>query len=283
MLFHKAQNTSTASDYEPTLACYTYRHSYRVSINPARQSAALRICYRYLDSLNCNPTLQHILQYFPLYILRVFFLISLFSSFIPFSLFIHAIPRCVRVFQDFLPVLSKNSRCDQPNLLFRTNLCQQAFCILHRQCQPVYTDSFPWVFFVRELRYRYLKPRRPKLKLNLFHYKPRMRLWGEEILDLGYRWGWVVSVTTRPRFSPGEGTPGIPCGGWVGLRAVLDTEVTIKVLLLQPGIEPRLPGCPACSQTLYWQLPGSYLKTKVQEIFWKQEEDTWKASYRLYY
>jgi hypothetical protein len=27
------------------------------------------------------------------------------------------------------------------------------------------------------------------------------------ILDLGTRWGWVVSVTPRPRFTPGERTP----------------------------------------------------------------------------
>jgi len=41
-------------------------------------------------------------------------------------------------------------------------------------------------------------------------YMPWWRLGGEEIyllliLDLGSRWGWVVSVTPRPRFAPGKG------------------------------------------------------------------------------
>jgi hypothetical protein len=43
--------------------------------------------------------------------------------------------------------------------------------------------------------------------------------------------GGVVSVTPRPRFTPGERTPGTHCtGGWVGLRAGLDTEATGKIL-----------------------------------------------------
>jgi hypothetical protein len=64
----------------------------------------------------------------------------------------------------------------------------------------------------------------------LSHYTPWRRLGGEEVylllfLDFGTRWGWVVSVTPRPRFSPGERTPGAHCtGGWVGPRAGLDTE-----------------------------------------------------------
>jgi hypothetical protein len=34
--------------------------------------------------------------------------------------------------------------------------------------------------------------------------------------------GWVVSITPRPRFTPGERTPGTHCtGGWVGPRAGL--------------------------------------------------------------
>jgi hypothetical protein len=37
-------------------------------------------------------------------------------------------------------------------------------------------------------------------------------------------------VTPRPRFSPGERTPSTHCtGGWVGLRAGLDTEVRGKI------------------------------------------------------
>jgi hypothetical protein len=57
----------------------------------------------------------------------------------------------------------------------------------------------------------------------------------------------------RPRFTPGERTPGTHCtGGWVGPRAGLDTEATEKILSSLPGIEPRSPGRPARSQTPYW-------------------------------
>jgi hypothetical protein len=64
---------------------------------------------------------------------------------------------------------------------------------------------------------------------------------------------WVVRITPRPRFSSAERTPGTHCtGGWVSPRACLDTENSIKILSLLPGIEPRSPGRPAHSQTLYW-------------------------------
>jgi hypothetical protein len=52
----------------------------------------------------------------------------------------------------------------------------------------------------------------------------------------GTRRGWVVSVTPRPRFTPGERTPGTHCtGDWMGLRARLDTEVRGKILCLCRG------------------------------------------------
>jgi hypothetical protein len=64
--------------------------------------------------------------------------------------------------------------------------------------------------------------------------------------------GVSVSVTPRPRFSPGEKTPGIHCtGGWVGPRACLDTEARVNILSPLPEIEPRSPGRPVRSQTLY--------------------------------
>jgi hypothetical protein len=73
------------------------------------------------------------------------------------------------------------------------------------------------------------------------------------VFDLGTRWGWVVSVMPRPRFSPGERTPGTHCtGGWVDPRAGLDTEARGKILSPLLGIEPRSPSRPARSQTLYW-------------------------------
>jgi hypothetical protein len=52
---------------------------------------------------------------------------------------------------------------------------------------------------------------------------------------------------------PGERTPDTPwTGGWVGPRAGLDTEVGGKNPLPLSGIEPRSPGRPVRSQTLYW-------------------------------
>jgi hypothetical protein len=45
--------------------------------------------------------------------------------------------------------------------------------------------------------------------------------------------------------------PGTHCtGGWVILRAGLDTEAIVKFLSSLPGIEPRSPGRLARSQTL---------------------------------
>jgi hypothetical protein len=40
-------------------------------------------------------------------------------------------------------------------------------------------------------------------------------------------------------------------GGWVGPRAGLDTEARGKILSPLPRSEPRSPGSPARSQTLY--------------------------------
>jgi hypothetical protein len=54
--------------------------------------------------------------------------------------------------------------------------------------------------------------------------------------------GWVVSVTPRPRFTPGENTPGTHCtGGWVGPRAGLDTEDRGKILCPWRGSNPDRP------------------------------------------
>jgi hypothetical protein len=57
---------------------------------------------------------------------------------------------------------------------------------------------------------------------------------------------------------PRERTTGTHCtGGWVGPRAGLDIEATGKIFSPLPGIEPRPPGRPASSQTLYWlSYPG---------------------------
>jgi hypothetical protein len=49
-------------------------------------------------------------------------------------------------------------------------------------------------------------------------------------LNLGTGLGWVVSVTPRPRFTPGGRTPGTHwIGGWVGPRAGLDAGARRKI------------------------------------------------------
>jgi hypothetical protein len=96
-----------------------------------------------------------------------------------------------------------------------------------------------------------------KKKKKMSLYKSRRRLGGAEIqllliFDLGTRWGWVISVTSRPLFRPGKGPAGTRCtGGWVGPRVGLDTEVR-GIIPPLPGIEPRSPGHSARSYTLYW-------------------------------
>jgi hypothetical protein len=62
--------------------------------------------------------------------------------------------------------------------------------------------------------------------------------------------GWVVSVTPRPRFTPGVRTPGTHwTEGWVGPRDGLDTEVRGKISCLCRGSKLHRP---VRSQTLYW-------------------------------
>jgi hypothetical protein len=70
---------------------------------------------------------------------------------------------------------------------------------------------------------------------------------------LGIRWGWVVSVTLRPRFSPWERAP-VPTvqdAGWAP-KPVWTQRLQEKILSPLPGIEPRSPGRLARNQTLYW-------------------------------
>jgi hypothetical protein len=58
----------------------------------------------------------------------------------------------------------------------------------------------------------------------------------------------LMRVTARPRFTTGK-DPGTHLkGGWVGLRASLDSEATGKILCLCRGSNL---GCPVCSQALY--------------------------------
>jgi hypothetical protein len=71
---------------------------------------------------------------------------------------------------------------------------------------------------------------------------------------------WSMSPRGRA-FTPGERTPGTHCtGGWVGPRAGLDTEARGKIIWPCLGIEPRSPGRPVRSQTLYWLgYPGFFV------------------------
>jgi hypothetical protein len=69
------------------------------------------------------------------------------------------------------------------------------------------------------------------------------------ILNIGTRWRWVVSVTPRPRFTPGERTPGTHwIGIWVGSRAGLDAGAGGRILCPCRGSNPDRP---ARSQTQY--------------------------------
>jgi hypothetical protein len=99
-------------------------------------------------------------------------------------------------------------------------------------------------------------------KVKLSRYTPWRHMRWEEvqlllILNLSTRWGWVVSVTPRPRFTPGEKTPGTHwIAGWVGPRAGLDARARRKILCPCRGSNP---GRPFRSQTLYrLSYRGSY-------------------------
>jgi hypothetical protein len=88
----------------------------------------------------------------------------------------------------------------------------------------------------------------------------------------------VVSITPRPRFTPGERAPGTHCmGGWVGPRSGLDAEVRGKNFCLCQGSNP---GRPVRSQTLYWLgYPGtrSYnLSRSLCRALFTLEETLWK-------
>jgi hypothetical protein len=61
---------------------------------------------------------------------------------------------------------------------------------------------------------------------------------------------WSASRPGRA-LPPGKGSRYHLTEGWVGPRTSLDTEVRGKILLPLLGIEPRSPGHPVRSQTLY--------------------------------
>jgi hypothetical protein len=64
--------------------------------------------------------------------------------------------------------------------------------------------------------------------------------------------GGKRSASLPCRALPAGKDPGTHCtGGWVGLRAGLDTEFRGIILLSLPGIETRSHSRPVRSQTLY--------------------------------
>jgi hypothetical protein len=75
------------------------------------------------------------------------------------------------------------------------------------------------------------------------------------ILNLGTRWGWVVSIMLRTRFTPGTRW----IGGCVGPRAGLDAGARRKIFCPRRGSNPDRP---ARSQTLHCL---SYRGSRSQE------------------
>jgi hypothetical protein len=125
-------------------------------------------------------------------------------------------------------------------------------------------------------------------KAELSRYTPWRRLGGQKVYlllirNVGTRWGWVVSFTPRPHFTPGERTPGIHCtGGWVCPRAGLDAEARRKILCPCRGSNPSRP---VRSQTLYWlSYPGYYVSCASHHncpdltISWKRKANYSKGN-----
>jgi hypothetical protein len=120
---------------------------------------------------------------------------------------------------------------------------------------------------------KYVISNKPK-KLKLSRYTSR-RCLGERryssysfstsALDGGE---WSASRPGRA-LAPRKGPPSTHCtGGWVGLRAGLDTEARRKILLPLPGIKPRSPCRPARSQTLYWlSYPAHQVISLYRDIY----------------
>jgi hypothetical protein len=84
-----------------------------------------------------------------------------------------------------------------------------------------------------------------KLTLCLTKHHAMKTYWGSgsiapRILDLGTRWRWVVSFTTRPLYHR-ERAPGTHGIGWVGSWVVLDAVVKRKIPRPRWESNPRTP------------------------------------------
>jgi hypothetical protein len=113
-------------------------------------------------------------------------------------------------------------------------------------------------------------------KVKLSRYMPCRRLGGKKvwlllILDLGSRWGCVVSVTPRPRFAPGEKTHDTHwTGSWVDPRAGLDTGARRKILCPCRGSNPG-GYCPLSEVYLIY--------TTFRELALLQQNGDWLSLY----
>jgi hypothetical protein len=146
--------------------------------------------------------------------------------------------------------------CTWPNYV----MCMKDFTILY----IFFVFEFKWPFFSRHMKFcflGYIWNQMSNLQINKLkqsRYTPWRRLGERRYSSYSFTTsaldrGWVVGIMPRPRFSPGERTPGTHCtGGWVGPRDGLVTEPKGKILLPLPGIEPRSPGRPVRNQTLNW-------------------------------
>jgi hypothetical protein len=94
--------------------------------------------------------------------------------------------------------------------------------------------------------FQLIKVKMVKLSLCLTMHHAMKTYWGSggiapSILDLGTRWRWVVSFTTRPLY-PQEKSLCFPLDrGWVGPRAVLDAVVKRKIPSPRRESNPRTP------------------------------------------
>jgi hypothetical protein len=87
------------------------------------------------------------------------------------------------------------------------------------------------VHFLTALNYCYHGNKKKVSRYTPWWCMGERRYSSYSFLTSATRWWWVVSVTPRPRFTPGERTPGTNyIGGWVGLRAGLDAGARRKIL-----------------------------------------------------
>jgi hypothetical protein len=94
--------------------------------------------------------------------------------------------------------------------------------------------------------------------------------------------GWVVSITSRPRFTPGERAPGTHwTGGRVCPRTVLDTEDRRNILCPCRESKPNRPAVqPVVRHYTAWAIPAPL---KISSLFNIQLCRIYKKSSRIHY